>query len=321
MELLPALLQRLRRRHPVCAVAAVVRSDVETAVAGAAAESDFEIGSVSKGVTGLLYMDAVARGEVAPTSTLGDLLPLGDVPAASATLAALATHRSGLPRLPASARPIQRSWALWRRGTNPYGDSLDDLLGQARGVRLGRPEPRYSNFGFELLGHALAAGAGMGYAELVERRLAAPLGMRGTYVPASPDDLRRSALTGRSRAGRRRDPWTGQALGPAGGIRAPIGDMALLVRALLDGSAPGVSALDPVAELSKGAQIGAAWITLDLKGRPITWHNGGTGGFRSWVGLDRTAGIGIAILTATTRSPDGLGFRALADYRSRAGDG
>ena len=81
------------------------------------------------------------------------------------------------------------------------------------------------------------------------------------------------------------EPWTGEAIAPAGGLRAPITDLARLVAALLDGSAPGLAALDPVADFSgPRVRIGAAWITLEHQGREITWHNGGTGGFRSWLG-------------------------------------
>ena len=79
--------------------------------------------------------------------------------------------------------------------------------------------------------------------------------------------------------------------------------MARLTQALLDGSAPGLSALDPVADfVGPAARIGAAWITLEVKGRRITWHNGATGGFRSWIGLDRDAGsrrrVAVGVLAA-----------------------
>ena len=53
-------------------------------------------------------------------------------------------------------------------------------------------------------------------------------------------------------------------------------------------------------------------MTLEVKGRAVTWHNGGTGGFRSWVGLDRKAGTGVVLLTATAASVDRHGFRLLA---------
>lgn len=259
----------------------------------------------------MFYADAVERGEIGHDVTLGELLPLGDVPAAEVTLASISTHRSGLPRLPTSAQPFRRTVVLWRHGTNPYGETLEQLLAQARSVMVGKPQPRYSNFGFELLGHAVARAAGTTFAELVHDRVADPLELGDFYVPATPDELRSNALTGRSRRGAPRQPWTGEALGPAGGIRASIGDMAHLAAALLDGSAPGVTALDPIAPFGSDAHIGAGWVTIEADGRTITWHNGGSGGFRSWLGLDRAAGTGVVILSATSASVDRHGFALL----------
>lgn len=301
-------------RHPVAALAVVTRAGTTLASLGAALDADFEIGSISKGVTGLLYTEAVNRAEIDASTTLGDLLPLGHAPAAAVRLAAISTHRSGLPRLPRSAAPLRRTLALWRHGTNPYGESLEELLDQARRVSVGRPSPRYSNVGFELLGHALAAGAGTTYADLVHDRVTEPLDLPGIYTAATPLGLRPTALVGRSRTGKAREPWTGEAIAPAGGLRAPITDMARLTAALLDGNAPGVGALEPVTTFSgRNVRIGAAWITLEHQGSEITWHNGGTGGFRSWLGLDRRAGTGVALLSATSASVDRFGFALLTE--------
>lgn len=305
------LKQRLGRRHPVAAAALVSPTGVRTAVVGAPAGSDFEIGSISKGVTGLLYADAIARGEVSPESTLGALLPLGEVPAAPITLSSLSTHSSGLPGLPPSAQVLRRTLRLWRSGTNPYGESLDELMRQARSVKPGAPRSRYSNFGFELLGHAVASGAAIPFQQLLADRIATPLGLTSVYAPSAADRLRPTSLLGRSRRGRPMQPWTGEAIAPAGGIRASIGDMAALTRALLEGTAPGMAALDPVRRFGGAVEIGAAWITLEVKGRPVTWHNGGTGGFRSWMGLDRGAGTAVVLLSATSVSVDRFGFELL----------
>ncbi|MFI0419951.1 serine hydrolase domain-containing protein [Spongiactinospora sp. 9N601] len=306
--------QALGPRHPVAAAALITPGGTTLAARGAPLEADYEIGSISKAVTGLLYADALERGEINRDTTLGELLPLGDVPAAKVTLAALSTHRSGLPRLPRSAHPLRRAIALWRHGTNPYHDDLPQLLTQARGTAVGSPRVRYSNFGFELLGHAIAAATGLPYAELLARRIARPLGLERFYLPTAPGHLGPDALTGTTRRGRPRQPWAGEALGPAGGIRASIADMARLLAALLDGSAPGMSALDPVARFGKKVGIGAGWLTLTFNGRPITWHNGGTGGFRSWAGLDRDAAAGAVILTATAAPVDRPGFTLLTDH-------
>ncbi|WP_436498844.1 serine hydrolase domain-containing protein [Actinokineospora sp. HUAS TT18] len=297
-------------RHRPFAVAAVSPGGARIATAGADLTADFEIGSISKGITGLLYADALERGEITPTTTLGDLLPLGDAPAGSVTLASVSTHHSGLPRLP-KAGSLRKTFALWRHGTNPYGETVDELIAQARTVRLGKPRARYSNLGYELLGHAIARAAGTTYADLVRRRIAEPLGL-DLYVPADPGELRPAALLGKTKRGKEQQPWTGEAVGPAGGVRATIGDMARLTAALLDGTAPGVAALDPVSPFAGPARIGAAWLTLGRDGRSITWHNGGTGGFRSWMGLDRPAGTGVVVLSAVSMSVDRAGFALLS---------
>jgi len=309
----------LGRRHPVAAAAVVTPAGTTTASIGADLAADFEIGSISKGVTGLLYAEALNRGEVEESTTLADLLPLGNVSAGGVSLRALSTHRSGLPSLPRSAAPLRRTVALWRSGVNPYGETLAELLDQARGVRLARPVPRYSNFGFELLGHALSAATGTTFSDLVYRRVAEPLGVSTLYAPANADELLPTALSGSNRAGKQREPWTGEALAPAGGLRASITDMARLTGALLDGTAPGIAALDPIAPFGRKARIGAAWVTLESAGREITWHNGGTGGFRSWLGLDRQAGTGVVLLTAISASVDRHGFTLLTDVTENGG--
>jgi len=313
---------RLGSRHPRFAGAVIAGGETTIVIRGVAPESDFEIGSISKAITGLLYADACGRGEIAPATPLGELLPLGNCAAAGVSLGSLSRHASGLPRLapaaPGSASMLRRTASLVLQGDNPYGESLAELLEQARAVRRLGTRPRYSNLGYELLGHAVAAGAGTGYRELVAARLSGPLALDSVYMPATPGELRPGALTGTSRGGRPRQPWTGEALAPAGGIRASIQDLARLARALLDGTAPGMAALDPVAKFGGPAvRIGAAWLTLDAKGRRVTWHNGGTGGFSSWIGLDREANAGVVLLTATAAPVDQPGFELLRELPAR----
>ena len=279
---------------------------------------DFEIGSISKGVTGLLYHVGVERGEVNPTSRLDELLPLSGCPAGAIMLADLATHRSGLPRV-IGTQLWRRTLDHYRHGTNPYPEGLDDLFDAARTARLRPGRPAYSNAGFQLLGHALAAAAGVPYADLVRARIAEPLGLSPFSVPASAAELSPSAVTGH--AGRRQvDPWLGAGIGPAGGIRASVEAMAGLARALLTRTAPGVAALDPVTDFAGPAvRIGAGWLTTDRRDRgQLSWHNGGTGGFRSWLGLRRDEGLAVVVLGASSRSLDALGL-ALLDELAQQG--
>ena len=306
--------QLLGRAGDAFVVAVVDPDGGRVAVRALARSSDVEIGSVSKGVTGLLLHDAIARGELGLGTRLGDLLEVGNGPVGDIELGRLAVHRAGLPRLAPGSQAVRRTWRLMARGENPYGESLSVLLDRVRGLSPSGARPRYSNLGFMLLGHAVAAAAGVPYGRLVEDRVAGPLGLSGVSVPGSPEELGALAAHGRNRRGKVAEPWTGEALGPAGGIRASVDDLERLVAALLDGSAPGVCALEPVSTMAgPGVRIGAGWVTLSRRQHEITWHNGGTGGFRSFVGLDRAAGRGVALVRASTRGVEKAGFALLAE--------
>ncbi|WP_157537153.1 serine hydrolase domain-containing protein [Nocardioides sp. Root190] len=292
-------------------VAVVSGGEITTSSHRLPDDGDVEIGSVSKGVTGLVYCDALTRGSVSPEDRLALHLPLDGCPAGEVTLGALAQHRSGLPRLPAVPDMARRSWGLWRHRANPYGDTLAELLEQTRATKLGRPRASYSNLGFELLGHAVAAAEGTTYADLVRTRIADPLGLDSWYVPASAAELSPRAVAGTAR-GRGAEAWTGEALGPAGGIRSTLADLGTFAAALLDGTVPGSDALEPTTSFAGPAvRIGAAWLTTEVRGHVLTWHNGGTGGWRSWLGVDREAARAAVVVRATTRSVDRIGVDLL----------
>jgi CubicO group peptidase (beta-lactamase class C family) len=87
--------------------------------------------------------------------------------------------------------------------------------------------------------------------------------------------------------------------------------MARLLRAVIDGSAPGADAVTPTTRIGDGERIGLGWFTSEIDGREVTWHNGGTGGFRSWIGFDRVAGRGVVVLSASDRDVDRLGEHLL----------
>lgn len=303
-------MDRAFRSHGTTAVAVVTPQGELTATVGADTDSTFEIGSISKVLTGMLYRDVTERGLASQATVLGELLPLeGHGEVGTVSLGSLAIHRSGLPGLPPGMHRLRRTLDFWVRGENPYGDSLADLLNQTRNVRLGAPRPRYSNLGFQLLGHAVAKAAGSSYERLLQEILGA-----GFSTPARAEHLCPADLTGSSRLGRTLPAWVGEGLAPAGGVRATISTMRGFLHSVLDGTARGLSALEPVSQFTRRVAIGAGWITLDFQGRTITWHNGSTGGFSSWIGLDREAGVGVVVLAARHGSVDRQGFRLLTEF-------
>jgi CubicO group peptidase (beta-lactamase class C family) len=301
------------------------------------ARTMFEIGSVTKTVTGLLLADAIERDVVEASTPVRALLPdsvawtyadsvAGAPP--TMTLAHLATHRSGLPRLPtnlnAAARPADPYAA--------YGDSA--LYAFLDGYTVPRPPGAryvYSNLGMGLLGHLLARRADTTYAALVRRRVAAPLGLSDTRVYLSADQQRRF-VQGHNRAGAPTSAWHFEALAGAGALRSTARDLLAYLRAHRRALAAApdtasartramVRALRPGASGPQAdTRLGFAWHITLHDGRPVAWHSGGTGGFRSFVGLDRETGHGAVVLVGTAVSSRAVienGLRLLEALRSR----
>ncbi|MDC7120036.1 beta-lactamase family protein [Cellulomonas fimi] len=298
------------------AVALVEDGHVTFAGFGADERTVFEIGSVTKALTGLLLADAVDRGEVTLDDRLGEHLDLGGGAVAGVRLGDAAAHAGRLPRLPADPRLLLRGTRASLTGRNPYdGIDVPALLAAAARTPLATtPTPQYSNLGAALVGQALAARVGTTYAQLLADRVTGPLGMGATTTPAAAraDD---PMEPGTSRRGRPQEPWTMDGFAPAGGVRSTTADLAVLLAALLDGSAPGAWALDPRADLDATERVGLFWLTRSTDDGTTTWHNGMTGGFASFVGLDRAARRGVVVLSDVASSVDALGTRLLAPER------
>ena len=213
---------------------------------GANNDSEYEIGSITKTVTSMLLADAIARGEVTADTTVGELLPLAGAPVADVSLAELASHRSGLPKVANRLQDLVPLYLLAVTHRNPYIHDVDGVIDLARAATLSdRGQFAYSNLGGALLGHALASASNMDYLRLVQERVFTPLGMSASSVPIMAGNLPDNAQTGYSVTGRAEPPWTMNGWAPAGGIRSTPADMVHYAQALLNGSAPGIDALTP----------------------------------------------------------------------------
>ncbi|MGC8462163.1 MAG: serine hydrolase domain-containing protein [Acidimicrobiales bacterium] len=293
-----------RRTRRVAAVVVDLDAAVRTRMAFIDADRDtpFEIGSVTKGLTGMLLADAVERGETGLDTTVAALLPeTTGYPVGSVMLRELATHTSGLPRLPRSPVTVARMLAAGYFGVDPYrGSTVSGVVAAACRQRLlGRGSYRYSNLGAAVLGHGLARAAGCGYADLLDARVFAPLGMTG-----SGSDLP-GVRRGWTALGRRSWPWHAGGYGPAGtGVVCTPNDIALLATGLLEGSAPGRVAIRPIAQARPGPpgrSTGLFWV-IDHhadSGRTMVWHNGQTGGYSAFLALYPQARRAVAVLADT----------------------
>ena len=308
-ELAAALRPHLDGHHRVAA-AVLDRDQQRFAGFGADETTEFEIGSVTKTFTGALLMDAVTRGEVSLDTTVAEML--GDRAAgaevADVTLAELASHSSGLPRLPLTTLLTSLPMIALRKDSY-LGSSVDDVIDAALSASLSdRGEYGYSNLGVAFLGQLLAVRAGSTWQQLLTSRLLDPLGMSGTRAPFDLEDVGADTPRGRIRSGLSAGAWTMHGYGPAGGIRSTGHDMALYLASMQDGSNPGAAGLEPRVDRGEGRSVGIVWgIRRTDSGEELIQHNGMTGGFAAFCGFNQDSGRGVVLMTASAHSPDDLG--------------
>jgi len=278
----------------------------------------FEIGSITKVFTALLAADMAQRGEITLDAPIAHYLPpevkVPERHGQRITAVDLATHTSGLPRMPGNFRP--------KDPANPYVDySTEQLYAFLSSYELIRDigvKFEYSNLGFGLLGQALAHRAGTDYATLVERRICGPLGMPSTRITLSPDMRRRLA------AGHNADlvtvpAWDIPVLAGAGALRSSANDLLLFLAANLGYTdtplAPAMQALRAVKRPGDQPFVdaGLGWIIDTRGGNEIIWKNGGTGGYRTFIGYAPRSRIGIVALSNTSSKAgvDDLGLHLL----------
>lgn len=280
------------------------------------AGSVFEIGSITKVFTGILLADMARRGEVSVDDPVADYLPAGvTMPSRNGipiTLAMLSTQTSGLPRLPANLRPSNM--------LDPYADYTPAMLYEfLSGYTLTRDpgaQYEYSNLGVGLLGHVLALRAGVSYEALVKERILGPLGMEHSGITLTPW-MREHATAGHNASGEEVPYWALPTLAGAGALRSNAEDMARFLEANLRGTGPLAESMRdatrPRAQAgSPEMHIGFGWHRRRTDGDTIVWHNGGTGGFRTFAGFDRASGTGVVVLTNTGgEGADDIGFHLL----------
>ena len=243
----------------------------------------FEMGSITKVFTGILLADMVNQGKAALDDPISkhltnDLLA-DDSPLYSMTLLDLATHTSGLPRLPANLE-------AGANPNDPYAHySVEKLHACLRDFKESdlekRGEVNYSNLGMGLLGHLLERIAGKPYDELIRETIFTPLGMTSSFIRRSPSsvpaELTDRIATGHSE-GRSVEPWHIDSLCGAGAMVSSARDMMKFAEAHWSVDTPG--SLKKAMELAVKPQregVGLGWFI----GEGGVHHDGGTGGFRS----------------------------------------
>ncbi|HEX9160233.1 MAG TPA: serine hydrolase, partial [Thermoanaerobaculia bacterium] len=277
----------------------------------------FEIGSATKVFTCLLLADALKRGEVSLDDPVAKYLPnsvkVPERDGRKITLLDLATHTSGLPRLPLNMKPANAS--------NPYAEyTVQQMYGFLASYTLPRDPGamyEYSNLGGGLLGHVLALRAGTDYETLVRKRITGPLSMNSTVITLD-DDLKQRLAPGHDNQQQRVPNWDLPALAGAGALRSTANDLLTLLSANLGITRTELApAMTLMLETRRptgmtGLEIALGWHVSTSGERQIVWHNGGTGGYRSFIAFDPKQRTGVVVLSnMSTDAVDDIGRHLL----------
>jgi CubicO group peptidase (beta-lactamase class C family) len=274
------------------------------------ADTEFEIGSVTKVFTALLLADAVDAGKIKLDDHAGAPFATSGI-----TYAQLATHTSGLPRLPRDFAPSD--------AMNPYADQDLAALVKSFEVESCRVMPTaqssYSNLGFAVLGQSVAGASGERYETLLRERILQPLGLHDTATSWCEADPKRLAPGHNEQT--LAEHWDMGAYAPAGALVSTTRDLARFLQACLGFVETPLARTIAETLRSHAAgdtpsrRLGLAWILEQgpTGATTLIWHNGGTGGFRSVVAFDPVKKIGVVVLTNHTRGVEALGKALIED--------
>jgi CubicO group peptidase (beta-lactamase class C family) len=184
-ETLAAELERLVRREQrdqrLPSIAAAVLRDGEnvweTAVGGdATPDTQYRLGSITKTFTAAAIMQLRDAGKLGLEDALDKHV---DAAAHAPTLRRLLSHTSGLQR-----ETHDDAWLKARFADVP---ELLETLGEAEQVLPPGARFHYSNLAFALLGVVVERVSGMSYAQYVQEKLLAPVGLtRTSFDPMQP---------------------------------------------------------------------------------------------------------------------------------------
>jgi CubicO group peptidase (beta-lactamase class C family) len=273
-----------------------------------------EIGSISKSFAVICALQLEAEGLLSLDDPLVRHLPWFRVGGGHGpiTLRHLMMHRSGLPM-----------------GTDPGPSSLALVAELTADATEWEPGERfwYSNVGYDALGFALEAVAGVPFPELVRRRVLEPLGMQSSVAHIGSAD--RSRLADPHDGLHPDRPWhPGYGLatapfapseGASGSIVSTAGDMARYVRHLLARGPVGFDRMTDGMPDDEGEPYGLGLRISKREGHTVVGHSGGMVGYVAQMLCDMDAGVGAIALSNGPSGASSVADYALDLARAEAG--
>jgi serine-type D-Ala-D-Ala carboxypeptidase/endopeptidase len=272
----------------------------------------FEMGSITKTFTTTLLAHEVVNNRVSLFTPVKTLWPeLAGTDAGEITLEQLATHTSGLPKMPGDYEPSFADPSQSAQAPQAFdAQKLLDFLKAYKNEAKTHPY-LYSNLGVGLLGYLLSEKLNKeSYADYLKRNLLIPIGLIDTKLTLTPTDQKRAAQ-GYDSFFRQMPATELDVLNPAGGLKTTMDDLLTYVRFNMRHNPK--SALSRAANLAHqpripstedpALQIGLAWESYRLGEFSTIMHGGATSGYRANVVFDKEKKIGAVVLSNTDVLP------------------
>lgn len=253
----------------------------------------YEIGSLTKTFTAAMFAKAIQDGKINPKATIDSYLTLPEKKHYP-TITDLLTHTSGY-----TAHYFE--WVMasnfFANKNEYYGVTKEMIAKKMSSVTISNQNQdyKYSNFGYAVLGLILEQVYQEEYTTLMNDYIVSELNLKHTQLSDGKGDLA--------------NYWdwnSDDAYLPAGGLVSNIEDMLKYSQLQLDGASYiGLSqmALKNIDASSEQYEmlnihldsIGMAWMIDEING--ITWHNGATDNFNSYIGFEPKSGTAVVILS------------------------
>ncbi|MEJ5056328.1 serine hydrolase domain-containing protein [Sphingobacterium sp. MYb382] len=276
----------------------------------------YEIGSITKVFTSVLLADLVTKNQIQLDDPIIKYLPdslAGNPDLRKITFKELANHSAGLPRLPANLDKVPGF-----NMNDPYASYDRKALFSFLKSYKAKPEEigqyAYSNLGTALLGELVAIISKKTYMQCVKDVILTPLQM--TSTTDKPDAKNVNFIPVYNEKGEAVPAWNFLAMAPAGGLKSSLRDMMLFAVEQFKMPLNGLqNAMALTREFTMATphniDLGLAWHMSMADQGVYFWHNGGTGGSRSFIGLSPDTKTAIVALSNSAESVDEISIAIL----------
>ncbi|WP_438425367.1 serine hydrolase domain-containing protein [Aquimarina macrocephali] len=264
------------------------------------ADKIFEIGSITKVFTSICLSKLITTNNATLTETLQHQFDFSLHGGADISLLQLANHTSGLPSLPTNIDEVEDI-----DPNDPYAtydiNHLESYLQNHISLNsVSGTQYEYSNIGTGMLGYILSKKMGISYEGLLQSLVFGPLQMsNSTTLLANVDATK--LVAGRDEKDNLAPNWNFlEVMTGIGSIKSSVIDLEKFVRKNFEDDLIYNLPQETTFEIEQGSAVGLGWHILESEGYRILNHNGGTGGYSSYLGLDKDNKKAIIVLSNIT---------------------